>query len=210
MTSALPLVVTLLAGLGSPPPLSAVADFGALQADSGPAITRPYWAHRLSNDYAGHAIGLALLLSAADEDDGERFFRRVGDAALWTGLATQVLKYTIRAPRPSGGGRESFPSGHSSAAFSLATALSREYPTLTPLWYAWAGAVAYSRVVLGRHRWSEVIVGGLLGIGVSDWAMHRDHSIVRHLQRTWRIGSGEVRVGPALHPSGVSLLRARW
>lgn len=169
-----------------------------------------YWAYRLSKDYAGHAIGIVLLAAAADEESGEAFFCRAGDAAAWTGLVTQVTKLVARVPRPGGYGHDSFPSGHSSAAFSLATALSRQYPALTPVWYGWAGAVAYSRVVLNRHRWTEVIAGGLIGVLVSDWAMHRGPEITKHLLGTWHVGSAEFRIGPQLDAGGVALLRAEW
>jgi hypothetical protein len=207
----LPLIAALCPVLSPCPPIvlaSPAAERGFRLEASG--VAPDYWAHRLSKDYAGHAIGLTLLLAAADEDAGERFFCRAGDAAAWTGIATQILKLVVRAPRPGGYGHDSFPSGHSSAAFSLAAAVSRQYPALTPISYAWAGAVAYSRIVLNRHRWSEVIAGGLLGVFVSDWAMHRGPAIAKHLLRTWHTGSAEFRIGPRLDSGGVSLLHAEW
>jgi len=42
-------------------------------------------------------------------------------------IATQGLKYTILQKRPSGGARNSFPSGHTSNAFITATIISRMY-----------------------------------------------------------------------------------
>ena len=63
----------------------------------------------------------------------------------------------------------SFPSGHTSIAFSLASSLSLQYNkwyVAIPA-YAWAGTVGYSRMELGAHYPSDVIGGALVGIGSS-------------------------------------------
>ena len=75
----------------------------------------------------------------------------------------------------------SFPSGHTTAAFSVATSLS----LVAPKWYvivpayAWAGTVAYSRMHLGVHYPTDVLAGAVIGAG-SAWATHR---INRWLQK---------------------------
>ena len=62
----------------------------------------------------------------------------------------------------------SFPSGHATLAFALATSTALSYPR----WYVvaptlgWAGAVATSRVWLGVHYPSDVLVGAVLGSGL--------------------------------------------
>jgi len=66
-----------------------------------------------------------------------------------------------------GGGGPSFPSGHTSAAFTVATSLSLAYPKwyiIAPS-YLWAGTVAYSRMHLGMHYPSDVLAGALIGAG---------------------------------------------
>jgi membrane-associated phospholipid phosphatase len=63
----------------------------------------------------------------------------------------------------------SFPSGHATSAFALATSLSLRYPkpaVYIPL-HLWALFVAYGRVYLGVHYPSDVLVGGVIGSGTA-------------------------------------------
>ena len=61
----------------------------------------------------------------------------------------------------------SFPSGHTAAAFSLATSLSITYPK----WYViapsalWACGVGLSRINQGVHYPSDVLAGAAIGVG---------------------------------------------
>jgi hypothetical protein len=60
----------------------------------------------------------------------------------------------------------SFPSGHSSAIWSIATVLAHQYPKyyIVPiLSYSIATAVAYSRMVVDDHWLSDIVVGSALG-----------------------------------------------
>ena len=120
---------------------------------------------------SGEGLGPALRLAAAE-----------GGAL---GL-TFALKRLVRRPRPYRAldgvdardrqfmGDEvfdphSFPSGHTSTAFAIATSLSLSYPE----WYvaapalAWAGAVGVSRVWHGVHYPSDVLVGAGVGAGAA-------------------------------------------
>jgi len=65
--------------------------------------------------------------------------------------------------------RFSFPSGHTAAAFLLATLTTEHYGALALPLYLWSGAVGLSRVVLGVHFPTDIVAGALLGSGIA-WA----------------------------------------
>jgi len=65
----------------------------------------------------------------------------------------------------------SFPSGHTSAAFMMATLLGDYLPVLMPLLYGWATLVGFSRVVLGVHFPTDTLVGVILGIGTALFSL---------------------------------------
>ena len=87
------------------------------------------------------------------------------------------FKYLLKRPRPYMSYPErihpinysmepSFPSGHTTLAFSTATslALTRKQWTVTLPISLWAGAVGHSRMYLGRHFPTDVLGGIVAGI----------------------------------------------
>jgi undecaprenyl-diphosphatase len=68
--------------------------------------------------------------------------------------------HRVRTPSSS-----SFPSGHSSAAFTAVGVLSQGDP-LWPVYYGLAALVASSRVYVKMHHASDVLAGAALGIGL--------------------------------------------
>lgn len=63
--------------------------------------------------------------------------------------------------------RYSFPSGHTLHAvmFTLLTATTT--PSLLPVVFPLACLIAASRVILGLHYLSDVLIGGLIGAGLA-------------------------------------------
>lgn len=61
----------------------------------------------------------------------------------------------------------SFPSGHTAAAFSSAITISTAIPAVTDPVILLAVLIGYSRIYLGIHYPSDVLAGGLLGIGLT-------------------------------------------
>lgn len=65
----------------------------------------------------------------------------------------------------------SFPSGHTSAAFMMATLLGYFFPVFMIPLYGWAVLVGFSRVVLGVHFPTDTLMGGVLGISTAIFSL---------------------------------------
>ncbi|POY36368.1 hypothetical protein C3K47_11515 [Solitalea longa] len=102
---------------------------------------------------------------------------QIGVSLVATTILTHTLKATVHRDRPFVTYSTihpvdypigySFPSGHTSKAFSTATSLSLQFKkwyVVAPA-YTWATAVGVSRCYLGVHYPSDVVAGALLGSG---------------------------------------------
>ena len=105
----------------------------------------------------------ALYMTYANNDNiGRHFFLK---SFLTTFAATHVLKRVVARERPDGSNSLSFPSGHTSSAFSGASFIQKRYGFKfgVPA-YCVASFVGYSRVHAKKHYWSDVIAGAFLAI----------------------------------------------
>jgi hypothetical protein len=125
----------------------------------------------------------------------QRTFLLAGQAVLNSEILTSVMKDITRrnnpADIPSGGnftdtwfkkkpksyiaGTGSFPSGHTIAAFSVATVYAERYPGRWQkvLSYGLASVVGFSRISLESHYVSEVALGAVLGKIFGHYVVHR-------------------------------------
>ncbi len=84
---------------------------------------------------------------------------------------TQLIKKSNQKLRPNGEA-DSFPSGHTTIAFTNATALYHELHDSSPILaysgYAFATTVGFFRMANNRHYLSDVLVGAGIGIAVTN------------------------------------------
>lgn len=128
--------------------------------------------------------GLALGYLASGKASQQTYGTAI-QAAGEAMLVTQSLKFLTGRKRPRELGSDaddflgpgtrynSFPSGHTSNAFAIATVFAEKHPKRKWLYYALATGVGLSRIQKHAHYSSDVFFGATIGI----WAGHR---AVRH------------------------------
>lgn len=132
-----------------------------------------------------------------------------------TGIFVQVIKRTAGRHRPYTGdpydtwggpslasSNDSFPSGHSSSAFAVASVIASEYDNyvVPPLAYTIAAITGYDRMQHNAHWASDVFVGAAIGYftGKSIVAYHRTD------------GRNTVSFTPLIDDSGVTGAALTW
>ena len=125
----------------------------------------------------GVPVGMGTAGLIKHDDKLIRNACEISAAVILNSAITLTLKYSVNRDRPfitypditkkSKAGSPSFPSGHTSSSFALATSLSLTYPKwyiIAPS-YTWAATVGYSRMHLGVHYPSDVLAGAIIGSG---------------------------------------------
>jgi membrane-associated phospholipid phosphatase len=127
-------------------------------------------------------------------------------AAIVNGAYTGLFKHSVKRERPDGSDHLSFPSGHTSTAFALATVASHHYGWKAGVpAYVLASGIGLSRIEGNRHHLSDVLAGATLGLIVGR--------TVTRVNDERPARSSRLAVGPAsdLHGAGVGLsLSLSW
>ena len=112
---------------------------------------------------------------------------RSAEASVDSVILYAAMKAILARQRPYTGAGEgkffsgnwtagSFPSGHATLAWTLATVMAREYPNwpMRLLMYGAATAVSTTRVTGGVHFPADVFAGSVIGFGVGTFVSHKD------------------------------------
>ena len=89
-------------------------------------------------------------------------------SAVIMGILVNSIKYTAKVERPDASAKNSYPSGHTSMAFTNATFLHKEFGHISPMYsvmgYSMGTFTAVGRGLNNRHWVSDVLAG--MGIGI--------------------------------------------
>lgn len=134
--------------------------------------------HTHADDYVQYAPIVAVYgLNALGVKGKNNFGNRTAiliKSELMVGILTFSLKKITAVPRPDTGQPTSFPSGHTTQAFAVATFMAKEYGHKS-IWYSIgaytvATGVGAMRVMNNRHWVSDVLVGAGIGIFSTNMA----------------------------------------
>lgn len=110
-------------------------------------------------------------------------------ALIVNGVYTSIFKATFHRERPDGTNAQSFPSGHTSSAFALATVAEKHYgwKVGVPSYLA-ASAIGFSRISNTRHYLSDVLAGATLGVITARTVVRQNGEPVVGRQRRFTLG----------------------
>lgn len=138
------------------------------------------WLSRTGDGHLYFLIGMALWLF--EPDFGELFLYTTLMAYALELPLYLILKNAFRRPRPcdfllnykshiTPSDKFSLPSGHTAAAWLMASVIAHFYPPFALLGYSWAALIGMSRILLGVHYPSDVIAGMLLGTTIASLSL---------------------------------------
>lgn len=103
---------------------------------------------------------------------------RTVDALVSSSIFTFGIKSIVREDRPNHNDSRSFPSEHTSAAFSIATVQAGFDKNSALLWYLGATAVGVWRVTSEEHHWQDVAAGAAIGYFTAREVMLRPRGLL--------------------------------
>jgi len=130
---------------------------------------------------AGASVGVYVVGQLTKSDEARHVGSDLIRAQVLNGLMTTGIKVAVGRERP-GGASQSFPSGHTSAAFASASVIDGHYGwrAAAPA-YAFATFVGWSRIRDRQHFLTDVIFGATIGTIVG-------RTVTRgHESRTWTV-----------------------
>ncbi|MEP6787449.1 MAG: phosphatase PAP2 family protein [Acidobacteriota bacterium] len=128
----------------------------------------------------GAVAGFYLIGRATHDRRAQETGELAAEALLDTAIVTEVLKFAAGRARPNEGngnghffrGGSSFPSGHSSSAWAVATVIAYKYkdhPFIKYGAFAIAAAISMSRYSGRNHFLGDVVVGSAIGFGIGRY-----------------------------------------
>jgi membrane-associated phospholipid phosphatase len=145
----------------------------------------------LGNEYAIGIVGTFYLWGEIFKDPRAKStaLDSIAASGLASGVIVNATKYLIGRARPTDGkgaydfepfsGHDSFLSGHTTEAFTLASVITEHYDAT---WvkitaYGLAGTVGYARLNNNRHWTSDVLAGAVVGtyVGKTVVRFNREH-----------------------------------
>jgi hypothetical protein len=116
--------------------------------------------------------GFITLESIISKNNRSQYFSKMElmlESIAVTQVITQTLKMTVKRERPNQSDNHSFPSGHSSSVFALATSLNSIYGWKVGVpAFICASVVGAQRVSSSSHYLTDVATGALIGYLVAE------------------------------------------
>lgn len=147
-----------------------------------------YWLNPGANQWVAYGtngatlVVLSVLIYLTGRIRSNKIFSDAGKYLLAgfvaSGVAVQIIKHLLGRARPRitygplfigpslRGGYDSFPSGHTAAAFCFAFIISLYFPRYRFFFYLMAVLIALSRVIGLSHFPSDLLAGAVLGLAV--------------------------------------------